>query len=1628
MSFKLQIRNFFIHNSKGIVSIKVVLGCFPILFGLSKTFYSKYQDQTFSNLFKHNLPGTSLPQTEISWPTFEQIFSDYLQLDLIQSSISNISNSSVKRVDFYSDSALIQATSKWSTKQKQLYIGVFNNFELNTIKSKKQIGNNWYTIFSKTNKKYLFANNTKYKKNWNICSNYATYDSTIFKNNVFINKFFTNLNKNTKANCSLSLDELPLKLNCNYMHKEALFNNSLENVLPTKVVMLKQKTKVLNFKLSEMLAYDQFITFYENKKHTNTAIKQKIVFSFKQIFFFDSQQFNKVDEVTNQRKNSRIFLKGVQNFIPQIKINSTEKNLLKITKNLSIKKNFLENKFKENFYNKNLLPVSNFSYLNSSVDINLVEKKIFKNEVFLLLESLFSGSWNLDYTEISDLLKFLEEISPFYENNVILPRTMSGYTLPDSTYTNNISLLTQLFYTKNCSLLHTVFPQFFKQLENPIFEINLSKNFSYSLNYLNTKLTRPYFKLAPQSFYVNYYIPENKEKQIYQGFSIDQNNATNDLNLSNFNQVKKWIKQFLNSDTILTDRRETFFGKNIYAEKKNNQEISKNATVNHSFSVQTKLKKISFIKAPLFKKRKVLTFFEMPLKRSNAAARSKNKTKNTKLSFSYKETLKPSSIITYNKYPHLIYLKKHEWNTFFLKFCKNKKKSVPITYIRIPKKKFIVWPLNQLNSKTLSSSVLQDTKKKQINSTITNLKSFIIPKTYHYFPYSQSLAKEILPKKYFFGKVYKKNFSVYKNQKTYQYKPPKFAGAFYESRETINSDSWLVLGQFSIGLLLLQIIQNILRKYGDELKYIISTLLEGKNENSNSIDNTLDDFTSENYSNENFRLIKNIKKNFCDIAGMDAILPELSEIVWFLRNSSRSFKVGNIIPRRILLTGPPGTGKTLLVQVISGESEVPVLIESGSSLNQPGASESSLDRLKNIFNKAREIAPCIIFIDEIDSFGEARDQMLENPITNNEILECLYPNDKNIKKNTFKIENFDFIPQAKLVTQKKILDLNQSLNFQDTIPNSSSNNVIQHLNTKITQKQISKSRSTQQRSNLLMQFLIELDGMTTDKNILVFGATNRPQVLDAALTRPGRFNKILNLNLPNKQKRIEILKLYSQNLGIDKKISWNYLANLTPGLSAADLASVMNQSSMKAIQAETHHTIQTIEYGIESVTGYSSQKNMLKSFTQSTKNAKKAFSKSFFINRLAYYQAGKAIVHSLLEYHPKVISIHLWPQLKNSRYHLVNGIIEKEFSQIRTRVELESRLVGFYGGKAAELLALFHGFKNLTFSLQEKTQTKKSTNHKQLSKHKQFFYLWQSDLGIQDITFAGWLAQLMINKWYFYSKQVSIKKKNLLQNNSNIENIPDNGMLELFNQLSHEVESKIKKETSSIQENSQNWIIKPWLQKQITQKLEFSYSSKNNWYKIYEGDHEKNENTKCILPDEYYHNNTYLRNLLNNKVQMGNSLNLPVILKKNRQQSFLKSSLTWNDIPNLNRNSIYHSLILTCFNKSIFILDNNRELLDFFASYLTQKEIIREHEVLTIINTFHKNEINFTKKQNPDLGFKTSFTRFFEKKSKIQNQTDFESDNRQISNKFKIKKKYLAKNWSKLLKKKKSRFIYFSNT
>lgn len=342
---------------------------------------------------------------------------------------------------------------------------------------------------------------------------------------------------------------------------------------------------------------------------------------------------------------------------------------------------------------------------------------------------------------------------------------------------------------------------------------------------------------------------------------------------------------------------------------------------------------------------------------------------------------------------------------------------------------------------------------------------------------------------------------------------------------------------------------------------------------------------------------RNIKRNWLPVFTLE----EKEQILMKLRKTNQTpLSLGDIIPKGILLIGPPGTGKTFLVQALAGESEVPALVQSaGFLVSDP---QLGLTRLEYLLDQARKLAPCIVFIDEIDTLGATRELVLNNPISENTIMDLLY-NQLNSDGIGHVDKGFDYQQQEQQTKSKNFSgyfesNSSEDLNGQSELTNS--------VSSAIANQSIAESEARKNQLSLLTQFLIEMDGLKAHKQILFIGATNRAAVLDPALTRPGRFDKVLKIDLPGKQKRIEILKLYSRNIGCsfesgrtnnvsefvrtrthlsflsekDKKAypsyegkdgkegekkDWTYLANQTVGLSAADLAAIMNQSSIKAI-------------------------------------------------------------------------------------------------------------------------------------------------------------------------------------------------------------------------------------------------------------------------------------------------------------------------------------------------------------------------------------------------------------------------------------------------------------------------------
>jgi len=325
---------------------------------------------------------------------------------------------------------------------------------------------------------------------------------------------------------------------------------------------------------------------------------------------------------------------------------------------------------------------------------------------------------------------------------------------------------------------------------------------------------------------------------------------------------------------------------------------------------------------------------------------------------------------------------------------------------------------------------------------------------------------------------------------------------------------------------------------------------------------------------------------FNDIAGIDEAKAEFEEIVSFLKQPDKYTKVGAKIPKGILLVGPPGTGKTLLAKAIANEAEVPFFSVAGSEFVEMfigiGAS-----RVRDLFKKASENAPCIVFIDEIDAVGRERGAGIGG--------------------------------------------------------------------------------GNDEREQTLNQLLTEMDGFKENKGVIVVGATNRVDILDSALLRPGRFDRQVTVNLPDRLGRVGILKVHARNKPISEDVSLVQLANRTPGFSGADLANLLNEAAILATRYEKSSiTKNEVNEAADRIIGGIAGTPM-----EDNKNKR----------LIAYQEVGHAIIGSVLKSHDEVEKITLVPRGGSKG---LTWFTPDEDQTLVSRSELLARIIATLGGRAAE--------------------------------------------------------------------------------------------------------------------------------------------------------------------------------------------------------------------------------------------------------------------------------------------------------------------------------------------------------
>lgn len=331
-----------------------------------------------------------------------------------------------------------------------------------------------------------------------------------------------------------------------------------------------------------------------------------------------------------------------------------------------------------------------------------------------------------------------------------------------------------------------------------------------------------------------------------------------------------------------------------------------------------------------------------------------------------------------------------------------------------------------------------------------------------------------------------------------------------------------------------------------------------------------------------------INVTFKDVAGLEEAKEEVMEVVDFLKKPKKYTALGGKIPKGVLLVGPPGTGKTLLAKAVAGEAEVPFFSISGSDFVEMFVGVGA-SRVRDLFKQAREKAPCIVFIDEIDAIGRSRGK---GPMQG----------------------------------------------------------------------------GNDERENTLNQLLVEMDGFSTDKGVILMAATNRPDILDNALLRPGRFDRQIGIDLPDLKGREEIFNVHLQPIKTSEEVTSKYLAEMTPGFAGADIANVCNEAALVAARRNKNFVeLDDFNYALDRIIGGLEKKHKLISPKEK--------------EIIAYHEAGHAICGWYLEHASPLLKVTIVPRgigtLGYAQY------LPKEEYIIR-KEQLLDRMCMTFGGRAAE--------------------------------------------------------------------------------------------------------------------------------------------------------------------------------------------------------------------------------------------------------------------------------------------------------------------------------------------------------
>lgn len=331
---------------------------------------------------------------------------------------------------------------------------------------------------------------------------------------------------------------------------------------------------------------------------------------------------------------------------------------------------------------------------------------------------------------------------------------------------------------------------------------------------------------------------------------------------------------------------------------------------------------------------------------------------------------------------------------------------------------------------------------------------------------------------------------------------------------------------------------------------------------------------------------------FADVAGEDEAKENLQEIVDYLHNPSKYKEIGASMPKGVLLVGPPGTGKTMLAKAVAGESNVPFFSMSGSEFVEMFVGMGA-SKVRDLFKQAKEKAPCIVFIDEIDAIGQKRNA-----------------------------GNFG---------------------------------------------------GNDEREQTLNQLLTEMDGFEDNSGVIILAATNRPESLDPALTRPGRFDRRVPVELPDLKGREEILKVHARKVKVASDVDFNKIARMASGASGAELANIVNEAALRAVRDGRKFATQAdLEESIEVVIAGYQKKNAILSDSEKW--------------TVAIHEIGHALVAALQSHSAPVQKITIIPRTSGALGYTMQ--VDEDERYIMTKEELENKIATLTGGRAAEEVML----------------------------------------------------------------------------------------------------------------------------------------------------------------------------------------------------------------------------------------------------------------------------------------------------------------------------------------------------